>query len=113
MATAGVCQFQIRALGVLGYTDWMDTKTFVVAQQRCGETQFATKGRESLIALRFLWFFAEDSSFYFFRMSAVIDRRYSYTGETSEVSASKRRSRWIFPSVPYSRNTAPGAVNRR
>ena len=28
---AGIYQFQIRALGVLGYTDWMDTKTFVVA----------------------------------------------------------------------------------
>jgi hypothetical protein len=28
---AGVYQFQVRALGVLGYTDWMDTKTFVVA----------------------------------------------------------------------------------
>jgi hypothetical protein len=28
---AGIHQFQIRALGVLGYTDWMDTKTFVVA----------------------------------------------------------------------------------
>jgi hypothetical protein len=27
----GIYQFQIRALGVLGYTDWMDTKTFVVA----------------------------------------------------------------------------------
>ena len=28
---AGIYQFQIRALGLLGYTDWMDTKTFVVA----------------------------------------------------------------------------------
>jgi hypothetical protein len=27
----GIYQFQIRALGKLGYTDWMDTKTFVVA----------------------------------------------------------------------------------
>jgi len=27
----GIYQFQIRALGVLGYTDWMDPKTFVVA----------------------------------------------------------------------------------
>jgi hypothetical protein len=31
LTMAGVYQFQIRALGVLGYTDWMDTKTFVVA----------------------------------------------------------------------------------
>jgi len=28
---AGIYQFQIRALGKSGYTDWMDTKTFVVA----------------------------------------------------------------------------------
>src|SRR5437870_3839346 len=28
---AGIYQFQIRALGVLGYTDWMDTTIFVVA----------------------------------------------------------------------------------
>ena len=27
----GIYHFQIRALGVLGYTDWMDPKTFVVA----------------------------------------------------------------------------------
>ena len=31
LTMAGIYQFQIRALGVLGYTDWMDTKTFVVA----------------------------------------------------------------------------------
>ena len=31
LTMAGVYQFQIRALGVLGYTDWMDTKIFVVA----------------------------------------------------------------------------------
>jgi hypothetical protein len=31
LTQAGIYQFQIRALGVLGYTDWMDTKTFVVA----------------------------------------------------------------------------------
>jgi len=31
LTTAGIYQFQIRALGKLGYTDWMDTKTFVVA----------------------------------------------------------------------------------
>ena len=31
LTMAGVYQFQIRALGVLGYTDWMDPKTFVVA----------------------------------------------------------------------------------
>ena len=31
LTPAGIYQFQIRALGVLGYTDWMDTKTFVVA----------------------------------------------------------------------------------
>jgi len=31
LTLAGIYQFQIRALGVLGYTDWMDTKTFVVA----------------------------------------------------------------------------------
>ena len=29
LTMAGVYQFQIRALGILGYTDWMDTKTFV------------------------------------------------------------------------------------
>ena len=28
---AGVYQFQIRALGKLGYTDWIDSKTFVAA----------------------------------------------------------------------------------
>jgi hypothetical protein len=28
---AGIYHFQIRALGKLGYTDWTDTKTFVVA----------------------------------------------------------------------------------
>jgi hypothetical protein len=28
---AGTYQFQIRALGKLGYTDWMDTKTFICA----------------------------------------------------------------------------------
>jgi hypothetical protein len=26
LTLAGIYQFQIRALGVLGYTDWMDTK---------------------------------------------------------------------------------------
>ena len=31
LTLAGIYQFQIRALGVLGYTDWMDPKTFVVA----------------------------------------------------------------------------------
>jgi S1-C subfamily serine protease len=31
LSMAGIYQFQIRALGVLGYTDWMDTKIFVVA----------------------------------------------------------------------------------
>ena len=31
LTLAGVYQFQIRALGRLGYTDWMDTKTFVCA----------------------------------------------------------------------------------
>ena len=31
LTMAGVYQFQIRALGKLGYTDWMDSKTFVVA----------------------------------------------------------------------------------
>jgi len=31
LTMAGIYQFQIRALGILGYTDWMDTKTFVVA----------------------------------------------------------------------------------
>jgi hypothetical protein len=31
LTLAGVYQFQIRALGKLGYTDWTDTKTFVVA----------------------------------------------------------------------------------
>jgi hypothetical protein len=31
LTTAGIYQFQIRALGKLGYTDWVDTKTFVVA----------------------------------------------------------------------------------
>ena len=31
LTMAGIHQFQIRALGVLGYTDWMDFKTFVVA----------------------------------------------------------------------------------
>jgi len=30
LTVAGIYQFQIRALGVLGYTDWMDPKTFVV-----------------------------------------------------------------------------------
>jgi hypothetical protein len=30
LTLAGIYQFQIRALGVLGYTDWMDPKTFVV-----------------------------------------------------------------------------------
>ena len=28
LTLAGIYHFQIRALGVLGYTDWMDTKTF-------------------------------------------------------------------------------------
>ena len=27
---AGIYHFQIRALGVLGYTDWMDPKTFII-----------------------------------------------------------------------------------
>src|ERR1043166_8574795 len=31
LTLAGIYQFQIRALGKWGYTDWMDTKTFVVA----------------------------------------------------------------------------------
>lgn len=31
LTMGGIYQFQIRALGKLGYTDWMDTKTFVVA----------------------------------------------------------------------------------
>jgi hypothetical protein len=31
LTMAGIYQFQIRALGLLGYTDWMDNKTFVVA----------------------------------------------------------------------------------
>jgi hypothetical protein len=31
LTMAGIYQFQIRALGKLGYTDWADTKTFVVA----------------------------------------------------------------------------------
>ena len=31
LTLAGIYQFQIRALGVLGYTDWMDPKTFVAA----------------------------------------------------------------------------------
>jgi hypothetical protein len=31
LTPAGTYQFQIRALGKLGYTDWLDTKTFVVA----------------------------------------------------------------------------------
>jgi hypothetical protein len=31
LTMAGIYQFQIRALGVLGYSDWMDTKTFDVA----------------------------------------------------------------------------------
>jgi len=31
LTLAGIYQFQIRALGLLGYTDWMDTKTFVAA----------------------------------------------------------------------------------
>ena len=31
LTMAGIYQFQIRALGLLGYTDWMDPKTFVVA----------------------------------------------------------------------------------
>src|SRR2546427_254505 len=26
----GIYHFQIRALGVLGYTDWMDPKTFII-----------------------------------------------------------------------------------
>ncbi len=29
--TAGIYHFQIRALGVLGYTDWTDPKAFVIA----------------------------------------------------------------------------------
>ena len=31
LTLAGIYQFQFRALGELGYTDWMDPKTFVVA----------------------------------------------------------------------------------
>ena len=31
LTLAGIYQFQIRAFGVLGYTDWTDAKTFVVA----------------------------------------------------------------------------------
>jgi len=31
LTPAGIYQFQIRALGKLGYTDWMDTKTFICA----------------------------------------------------------------------------------
>jgi hypothetical protein len=31
LTLAGIYHFQIRALGVLGYTDWMDPKTFVIA----------------------------------------------------------------------------------
>jgi len=31
LTMAGIYQFQIRALGLRGYTDWMDTKIFVVA----------------------------------------------------------------------------------
>ena len=31
LTLAGIYQFQIRALGKLDYTDWMDTKTFVGA----------------------------------------------------------------------------------
>ena len=31
LTMGGIYQFQIRALGKLGYTDWMGTKTFVVA----------------------------------------------------------------------------------
>ena len=31
LTLAGIYQFQIRALGKLGYTDWLDTKTFVCA----------------------------------------------------------------------------------
>ena len=31
LTPAGTYQFQIRALSKLGYTDWLDTKTFVVA----------------------------------------------------------------------------------
>jgi hypothetical protein len=31
LTMAGIYQFQIRALGKLGYTDWMDSKTFVCA----------------------------------------------------------------------------------
>ena len=31
LTLAGIYQFQIRALGKLGYTDWMDTTTFICA----------------------------------------------------------------------------------
>ena len=31
LTLTGIYHFQIRALGVLGYTDWMDPKTFVIA----------------------------------------------------------------------------------
>jgi hypothetical protein len=31
LTRAGIYQFQIRALGKLGYTDWLDTKTFICA----------------------------------------------------------------------------------
>ena len=30
LTLAGIYQFQIRALGELGYTDWMDPKTFII-----------------------------------------------------------------------------------
>jgi hypothetical protein len=30
LTPAGIYHFQIRALGVLGYTDWMDPKTFII-----------------------------------------------------------------------------------
>ena len=30
LTLAGIYHFQIRALGVLGYTDWMDPKTFII-----------------------------------------------------------------------------------
>ena len=31
LTMAGIYEFQTRALGLLGHTDWMDTKIFVVA----------------------------------------------------------------------------------
>jgi hypothetical protein len=44
LTMAGIYQFQIRALGLLGYTDWMDTEIFVVAEQRLRRNEKATRG---------------------------------------------------------------------